>query len=120
MIHGHLAQTVGKRIVGAQNMLPLLRDAEEDERAIVVALDTKTHRYRGKLWQHKSGTKREEVVLETDTPLLNGGTRQQRKSISTDSLLAVRIESIDGRSDPAAIEIHTAAQARGLETEAIG
>jgi hypothetical protein len=84
---------VGKRVVGKQNMLPLLRDLAEDERSITVVLDIEQRRYRGQISAMSAGqgsSKEYAYLMEGAT---DRGTPRERP-VSTSALLAVKIEKV--------------------------
>lgn len=82
MIHSTVTQSVGKRVVGKQNILPLVRDIAEDDRVIKVSIDTEKNRYTGEVLSIRSSTE-EAVFLKTNIP------NRVRVSVSTKRILAL-------------------------------
>lgn len=82
MIHSTVTQSVGKRVVGKQNMLPLIRDIAEDDRVVKVSIDTEKNRYTGTVISIRSSTD-EAIFLRTEMP------NRPRVSVTTKRMLAL-------------------------------
>lgn len=83
-----LMNAVGKRVVGRQNILPLLRDTVEDAREVEVCLDTENRRYVGVPIAINPGTN-ETVVLKGQFP-----QRKDRAALPTKRIIALEIRSV--------------------------
>lgn len=112
MVHTHLAQAVGKRIVGKQNVIPLLRDAAEDDRQIMVTVDKERSRLRGHVTTSRSNTGQEVIIADEVASTVSGASERRNRAVAVDSVLAMRIDSIDGETDPRTIEVQHAARER--------
>lgn len=86
MIHTSVTNSIGKRVVGKQNLLPLIRDIGEDAREVRCAIDTERTRYTGTLLA-VSGVGEEHVILR----IPNERAGRDRTVIKMKRILAVSI-----------------------------
>ena|SRR5881227_3533124 len=84
MIHSTVTQSVGKRVVGKQNILPLIRDIAEDDRVVKVSIDTEKNRYTGEVLSMRTSTD-EAVLLKTNSVI----PARVRIAVTTKRILAL-------------------------------
>jgi hypothetical protein len=99
-----LSNMIGKRLTGAQNIIPNIRDCtelvEQDYADVVVTVDTATKRVSGDLGgksQIPIQRDGDAVVIAFEMPSMRrgGNARKERKTVRLQDIIALRIDAIN-------------------------
>lgn len=112
MRHSHLDQLKRKQVTGKQQILPALRDAVEDSRAVFVTIDTEAGRYSGEATDITARGSSEYVYVKRGADVVPRGLANRKVSVATHRIIALRIDSIE-ETDASTVEALELAGNRG-------